>query len=310
MSAYVRVVRSIWTDPEWLDLTSIEKLVYLQLISQPNMSKCGVLPFVPRRWAHMHPDLSTDDLTAALAGLEAKRYVIVDRDTEEILVRTYLRYDEAWKQTNGTRGIQIEAHEIMSKRLLGAVIHEYEQASGSPWNKDSDKGCDKGNDKASDKGSATPLALIPYPSTPSPEPETLIDARNMTNDSLELVIVEETETITFDAFWSMYPRKIGKAKALTKWGRLSKRERQAVMDALPDHIAYWRDSGKEDEFIPHAITWLNQKRWEDQLPEPSQSQGLGPSRAQITIQRMMQDAALRESQDRRVPQRPNLGLER
>jgi hypothetical protein len=266
MSAYVRVVRSIWTDPEWLDLTSIEKLVYLQLISQPNISKCGVLPFVPRRWAHMHPDLSAEDLVATLSALEVKRYIVVDRDTEELLVRTYLRYDEAWKQTNGTRGIQIEAQEIMSKRLLGVVIQEYEQASSNSWHKGSDKGNDNPCDEGSDNTRATPLTPNPEPKTLNLDPEPTL-ALVPTEDSggpVEAEIVPDWE-VQFNEWWGMYPRKRDKKKAQTAFKNLTKTNRALALNALPDHVQQWQRDSTEIEFIPHPTTWLNGKRWEDEL---------------------------------------------
>lgn len=299
MSAYVRVVRSIWTDPEWLDLTSTQKLVYLQLISQPNVSKCGVLPFVPRRWAHMHPDLSADDLIDALSALEDKRYVVVDRDTEEILIRTYLRYDEAWKQTNGTRGIQIEAQEIMSKRLLDAVIDEYEQASGNPWHKGNDKACDNPCDEGNDKACATPLSLSPNPLALDPEPLSLIPqpktlVSDMAQDCTEVVLVEIITDDDFDHFWSKYPRRTQKSTAVKRWANMPRRDRLAALEALPTHIQRWQMSGTEEQFIPHPATWLHQKRWQDEIRLTQPAQQLDKS--QQILKRAMERALAEEAQ--------------
>jgi hypothetical protein len=254
MSAYVKVVRSIWTDSEWLELSSTEKLIYLQLISQPNISKCGVLPFVPRRWAHMHPDLGPDELNAAIDSLERLGYVFVDRDTEELLVRTYMRYDEAWRQTNGVRGIQIEAEQIMSKPLLQQVLQEFEKASGNPLHKGSDNPCDN----PCDNSNATPLTPNPYPLTPIPEP--------LSPDQVSLVVeVVPDWEIEFNLFWSAYPRKIEKKKAHIAWKNLNKTERTLALRAIDQHIAKWESSGTEVKFIPHPTTWLHGKRWEDEI---------------------------------------------
>lgn len=62
----------------------------------------------------------------------------------------------------------------------------------------------------------------------------------------------------FDEFWTAYPRKVAKARALTAWRNLNKADRKAAMDALPS----WPFS-TEQKYIPHAATWLNQRRWED-----------------------------------------------
>ena len=259
MSAYVKVVRSIWTDSEWLELSSTEKLIYLQLISQPNISKCGVLPFVPRRWAHMHPDLGPDELNAAIDSLESLGYVFVDRDTEELLVRTYMRYDEAWRQTNGVRGIQIEAEQIMSKTLLQQVLQEFEQASGNPLHKGSDKGCDN----PCDNSNATPLTPNPYPNTPNPDPET--PERTSSDDSVLVAEIVPDWEVQFEKFWKQYPRKIEKQKARTAFKNLKKAEQGLAVATIADHVAKWESLDTEKHYMPHATTWLRGKRWEDEI---------------------------------------------
>jgi len=69
----------------------------------------------------------------------------------------------------------------------------------------------------------------------------------------------------FDEFWKLYPRKVSKRVAQKIWERMPKEEQEAAFEALPVHIKYWRLKETETEFIPHAATWLNQGRWEDEL---------------------------------------------
>lgn len=69
----------------------------------------------------------------------------------------------------------------------------------------------------------------------------------------------------FDEFWNLYPRKVSKRVAQKVWERMPKDEQQAALEALPAHIKYWQLKNTETEFIPHAATWLNQGRWEDEL---------------------------------------------
>jgi hypothetical protein len=70
----------------------------------------------------------------------------------------------------------------------------------------------------------------------------------------------------FDDFWSGYPRKIGKPRAKTAWKRIKPDDRLAVMLGLSVWAQYWSVMMTEVRFIPHAATWLNDKRWED-LPD-------------------------------------------
>ena len=69
----------------------------------------------------------------------------------------------------------------------------------------------------------------------------------------------------FDQFWQHYPRKIAKRAAQVAFNRLTKQEQSDAVEAIEQHVAYWKLKGTEMDFICHATTWLNQGRWEDIL---------------------------------------------
>jgi len=69
----------------------------------------------------------------------------------------------------------------------------------------------------------------------------------------------------FDNFWNMYPRKVGRLTAKRSWEKLSQENQQKALEAIVEHRKYWSAKGTEWEFIPHASTWLNQERFEDEL---------------------------------------------
>jgi hypothetical protein len=71
--------------------------------------------------------------------------------------------------------------------------------------------------------------------------------------------------MTFENFWSQYPRKIGKLTAKRSWEKLSQENQQKALEAIIEHRKYWAAKGTDWEFIPHASTWLNQERFEDEL---------------------------------------------
>ena len=68
----------------------------------------------------------------------------------------------------------------------------------------------------------------------------------------------------FEEFWSRYPRKVAKPAAKKAWQRLSPKEqlKSKIFSAIDDHknTDQWREG-----FIPHPATWINQKRWEDEV---------------------------------------------
>jgi hypothetical protein len=85
--------------------------------------------------------------------------------------------------------------------------------------------------------------------------------------------VYEPEPETFDVwfeqkFWPFYPRKTAKAAALkaARAAGKSPKLRDEILTGLYRQLPNLES--REPEFIPHAATWLNQKRWLDE-PEPA-----------------------------------------
>jgi len=77
----------------------------------------------------------------------------------------------------------------------------------------------------------------------------------------------------FDEFWSAYPRKVGKGAAEKAYAKI--KPDQALQDQIMGAIAdakqsfSWRkDNG---QYIPNPATWLNQRRWEDELEAQTSS---------------------------------------
>lgn len=66
----------------------------------------------------------------------------------------------------------------------------------------------------------------------------------------------------FASFWRAYPRKVGKPAAEKAFAKVD-----APLDVLLKAIdrqaksQQWRDV----QYIPHPSTWLNQRRWEDEI---------------------------------------------
>ena len=71
----------------------------------------------------------------------------------------------------------------------------------------------------------------------------------------------------------MYPRKVSKRMAQKAFERLTLQEQTQAIEAMPDHIKYWKTSETGLSYIPHLSTWLNQYRFEDEIviEEPKQN---------------------------------------
>ena len=93
---------------------------------------------------------------------------------------------------------------------------------------------------------------VPVPSRPDPTP-----SNTPSSDG------------AFEEFWNAYPRKIAKKEA---WKKFAK----AVKDGVdPNTIIAGAKTyaasvvGKEQKYVAHPTTWLNQGRWEDEAEEPA-----------------------------------------
>ena len=71
--------------------------------------------------------------------------------------------------------------------------------------------------------------------------------------------------MSFEQFWSRYPRKVAKKTAMQSFAKLPMDEQELAVDALETHIEYWKLQETATEFIPHPATWLNQGRYFDEL---------------------------------------------
>ena len=80
-----------------------------------------------------------------------------------------------------------------------------------------------------------------------------------------MVLIKSKGELMFDEFWMLYPRKVAKAAARKVWQKLSEEDQLLAAKAIDEHCQYWKAKETALEFIPHASTWLNQERWEDEL---------------------------------------------
>ncbi|WET76876.1 hypothetical protein P3102_22495 [Amycolatopsis sp. QT-25] len=121
---HARIYLRIWNDKEFVALSLAAKMIYVQLMTQVKLSYAGALDLSVKRWSRTHPDLDLAEVRAALSELDAARFVVIDQDTEELLVRSFIRNDELYKQPNMLRGALRVAFEIESPILRAALAAE------------------------------------------------------------------------------------------------------------------------------------------------------------------------------------------
>ena len=122
-----RVMATIWNDPEFVALEAGPQRLYMFLLSQPDLSHAGLVPMRIRRWAKKVADYNAGRVEDDLATLEGARFVVTDDDTEEVLIRTFVRNDGVYKQPKVMLRMREDAKQIESPALRAAFRIELDR---------------------------------------------------------------------------------------------------------------------------------------------------------------------------------------
>lgn len=128
---YAKLLTRIWADSDFKQLTGTAQRLYFQLISQPDMSMAGVVTLAEKRWSLQVADQTEPDIEAALTALEKHRFIVVDRSTQEVLVRSFIRADGGWKSPTTMKGIDSSIRSVLSDRLKAVLRDEAERIDTS-----------------------------------------------------------------------------------------------------------------------------------------------------------------------------------
>lgn len=123
--AQVRV--TIWADDDFRQLSPAAQHLYFALFTSPGLSYCGVSDWRPNRIAPFAAGWTVPDVIRAGDELQDRLYVLFDHDTEEALVRSFVRNDGLMKQPNMATAMANDHAIISSASLRGVVVHELQR---------------------------------------------------------------------------------------------------------------------------------------------------------------------------------------
>lgn len=298
---YAKLLTRIWADADFKRLTGNAQRLYFQIISQPDLSSVGVVTLAEKRWAMQVADQAETEVVAAVNELVNSRFVVVDHSTQEVLVRSFIRSDGAWKSPTAMKGIDGAARSVLSDCLKAVIRDELgkvdtsvlsgrvsdktgrstrEYVEGIVWGikTDFEHLTDTPSDTPTDTPSDTPS---PYPieslhsttTTPTPTPTptptyTPTPTPTYTTRKSGATRKRVGYPEAFETFWNQYPIKRDKGKALKAWEKATER-------ANPDTILngatrYREDPNRSDQYTKYAEGWLNGDGWEDE-PLPTRT---------------------------------------
>jgi len=127
----------------------------------------------------------------------------------------------------------------------------------------------------------TPIPTNPPDSPPTPPLELVTEG---TSKDIRESVSGEPTTMTrpgssadadaaFAEFWKKYPRKVDKARGRAAYAKALRGKGaptpEGLLAALAAQIDVWARAGQPVDKQPHATTWLNARRWEDdELAKP------------------------------------------
>lgn len=128
MREYAQIHLRIWDDDDFRNLSVYAQRLYLLLLSHPTLSNAGVGDWRPARLAVLAGDSTKADIVWASRELQTSRFVYVDEETEEFLVRSFVRNDTVLRSRNMGTAVAKSIKMIASRNLKTLVIRELQRA--------------------------------------------------------------------------------------------------------------------------------------------------------------------------------------
>lgn len=121
---HARINLDIWNDPEFRALPMPAQHLYLTLWTHPDLTYCGSIDWRPAKLSGLTAGWGRADVEYAADCLRARHFIVVDEDTEEALVRSWIRFDGLMKQPRMAISC-INAYGAIGSEVIRAVIvHE------------------------------------------------------------------------------------------------------------------------------------------------------------------------------------------
>lgn len=262
MAIYRNISLSFWTDQKVEDdFTPEDKYMYLYLLTNPYTNIIGCYEISVKQISRQ-TGYNEEAVSRILYRLQNTHDVIryCDESKELLVIR--------WSKYNWTRSEKLE--KPISKAIEGIKCDQFKKYLGTLRDNRSD------------------TLSIPYPyGMDTTVTVSVTDTVPGTAQDEPLKVPKKLKPKRagvhpmFDAFWQAYPKRIAKAKAEEAFSKLNPDEElmKVMLAALKawSKTEQWQKDG--GQFIPNPTTWLNQRRWEDELPQSVQklnAHGLPP----------------------------------
>lgn len=121
---HARIKTSRQRDADWRDLAVNAQWTYDAITTSESLSYVGVIDYRPGRIAALAKGQTAKKVDAAVKELEAARFVVVDWQTEELLIRTYVRHDGVLARVNMGKAMGRSLAKVISLDVREAIMAE------------------------------------------------------------------------------------------------------------------------------------------------------------------------------------------
>jgi hypothetical protein len=279
-----RIMAAIWNDGDFIACRASAQRLFMFLLSQPDLSHAGLLPMRVNRWAKKAEDTTPASIRDDLDYLSERRFLVVDEDTEEVLIRSFVRNDGVYKQPKVMIRMREDAQQIESPLLRAAFraeldrlpLDELNAQPGGP-NRDLPSTREQvervvstlridfadAPEYPSEGVSDTPRVrarAFHLPPTTVPQPPTTVPQTSVSSDKSDHTEPPER----FDEFWEAYGNKVGRKKSEVAYRNALKKPGvtpDLLIAAAAQYVAWCRET---DTFIKNPLTWLHGEHWTDE----------------------------------------------
>ena len=245
---YRSINAEFWTDPKIDRLSPLARYLFLYCITNPHSHMSGIYPV---RLSLMQEETALTSVQFKTAFTELLKEQVIHYQTDEkmLWVTNMLSYQASGQQV--WKGVAYHLRRLHHSTLIPLFLKRYPEIRPSLEQIGYQYPSDRVGDRGSSKDYPVPISDLLIPLKKGRESERGGEG--------------------FEAFWQVYPRKIGKGAARKVWMKLKpdsgfiEQICQQVQSACQTD-QWQREGGK---YIPHPATWLSQSRWEDDYSQRS-----------------------------------------
>lgn len=121
---YGRLMLSVWKDKDYKALSLANQGLFCGFLAYPGISWCGVIDNIPKRLVEISDELTMPELANRIDMLCEAGFLVLDTDTDEILIRRFVYYDGVLKMPNVAKAMAKAVEKIQSPLIRDVMISE------------------------------------------------------------------------------------------------------------------------------------------------------------------------------------------